>query len=71
MMGPWAFFLGSPLKVGLWIGNRLVTWTGLLYVWRRVANGPQRWRTFLVWATWINPLSLGVLAGLWYYLLAR
>ncbi|MBI3319959.1 MAG: hypothetical protein HYZ89_05180 [Candidatus Omnitrophica bacterium] len=70
MTGLWTLLLGSPLKLMLWAGNRLATWTGLLYLWRRVAKRPQRWRVFLVWALWINLLSLSVMAGLLYWLFA-
>lgn len=66
--GLWTLIFSSPLKLTLWMGNRLATWTGLLYVWRRVAHRPQRWRVFLVWSVWINLLSLGVMAGVFYWL---
>ena len=62
----WSFFLGSPIKLALWAGNRLATWTGLFVVWKRLKGAPNRLRTFLLAGAVINLLSLGVLAGvLW------
>ncbi len=71
MTGPLAFLLGSPLKLVLWIGNRLATWTGLCYVWQRVKASPRRWRAFLLWAVCINLFSLSLLIGVLYWLAHR
>ena len=71
MAVPWLFFLNSPMKVGLWIGHRLATSTGLLLIWRRLKGTPNRMRKFLVWLVVVNAVSLlclvGVLWCVWRY----
>jgi len=64
LTGLWAFLLGSPLKLAFWIGNRLVTWTGLLVLWRKIQHAPDRVRRFLLWGAILNAVSLLVLVGL-------
>ncbi len=62
----WTLLLGSPVKLALWAGNRVATWMGLFFMWRRLKGDPNRWRTFLIVGGVINLLSLGVLAAvLW------
>ena len=68
-MMPWPAWLwiGTPLKAGLWIGNRLFTWTGLLYFWRRFRSQ----RFFWLWLILINTASLGSLCLLFFWLHLR
>lgn len=56
--GWWAFFLGSPLKLFLWLGNRLVTWTGMALLWRQFRHVPDGIRRFIVWCVAINAVSI-------------
>ena len=65
MTGPWLFLIGSPLKLGLWVGNRIATWTGLLVVWQRLKRAPDRTKRFLLWGLVLNVVSLLVLVGIW------
>ena len=71
MTGPWVFLIGSPLKLGLWVGNRLATWTGSLVVWRKLKMAPDRTKRFLVWMVALNVVSLLVLVGIWQVLAIR
>ena len=71
MTGPWAFLLGSPLKLAFWLGNRLVTWTGLLVVWRTLKNRPDRTRRFVRWVLLLNVASLLGLVSLWWAFFVR
>lgn len=57
MVWPHWLWIGTPLKFSLWLLNRLATWTGLLYVWRRRRSK----RLFWVWLILINAVSLGAL----------
>ncbi len=66
LTGPWAFFLGSPMKILLWVGNRLATWTGLLVLWQKLKHLPNRTRRFLLIGALLNVVSLLALVGvLW------
>ena len=66
---PWPAWLwiGTPLKAGLWFGNRVFTWTGLLYFWKRFRSR----RLFWLWVTLINAASLGSLGLLFLWLHLR
>jgi hypothetical protein len=66
-----AFLIGSPLKLAIWAVNRLLTWTGLLVVWRRLKGVPDRPRRFLVWLVALNAASALLLMGLFRVLSAR
>ena len=59
-------WIGSRLKASLWLLNRLATWTGLAYLWKRRPS--SQGRSFWVRATIINLLSLGGLILLFYVL---
>jgi len=65
------FWLGSPLKIALWLGNRLVTATGLLVLWRRLKGMPDRPQRFFVWVVGINAVSIGLLVGIWWLVAHR
>ena len=64
LAGFWAFLVGSPIKMAMWIGNRLATWTGLAVLWHRLKDDPNRKRRFLGWMMVINTLSFGLLIGI-------
>ncbi len=53
--------LGSPIKLLLWFGNRILTWTGLAVVWKKLDGTPNRTRRFIVLMCLINLVSVGVL----------
>lgn len=57
MLGPLTLWIGTPLKLFLWVINRLATWTGLLYLWRRLRSRRRFWTWFII----INVASLGSL----------
>ena len=61
---PFFFLLGSPLKLAMWIGNRVLTWTGLMVLWRKLKHAPDRVRRFLLVGLAINAVSLLLLVGL-------
>ena len=65
MIWPAWLSLTSPLKFSVWLLNRLATWTGLLYLWRRWRSRRHAW----VWLTLVNLVSLGglCLALFWLY----
>lgn len=66
--GLWLFLTGSPVKLSLWIGNRLATWTGLIVAWRKLKGSPNRSRAFFKWLMLINAVSLLVLVVALYML---
>ena len=61
MVWPAWLWVGTRLKFVLWLSNRLATWTGLFFVWRR-------WRSRrLIWL-WLGLLNLVSLGGLlWFF----
>ena len=67
MLWPSWLWLSSPLKFSLWLTNRLATWTGLFYFWKRF----RATRHFWVWITLINALSLVGLGVVFFWLQAR
>ena len=67
MIWPSWLWIGTPLKVGLWVVNRLATWTGLVYLWKRF----RARRLFWVYVLLINTVSLGVLGIVFFWLHAR
>ena len=63
----WALVFGSPLKVTMWVGNRLATWTGLAWIWRRLRGHPHRPRWFAAWMIVVNVVSyLAFFWGVWW-----
>ncbi len=63
----WGFVFGSPLRVVVWLGNRLATWTSLVWVWRGLRHRADRPRRFVVWMVVLNVVSYGALfAWLWW-----
>ena len=66
MVWPAWLWIGTRTKVSLWVLNRLATWTGLVYLWRRFRSRPRR--TFWLWMMVVNLVSLGGLALLFFCL---
>ena len=64
MVWPSWLWIGTPVKFSLWLLNRLATWTGLFYLWRRFRSQ----RLFWVWFAVINVASLSGLAILFFWL---
>lgn len=60
----WTLLVGSPVRLAIWIGNRVATWTGLFFLWRRLNGSPNRWRRFLVVGSLVNLASLVAVVGL-------
>jgi hypothetical protein len=63
---PWPawLLLSSPLKIGLWVSNRVATGTSLYFSRRRVRGR----RAFWVWCLLLNGASLVALAALFWWL---
>ena len=45
---------GAPVKLVVWLFNRLATWTGAYYLWKRLRAQPLIW----FWLFLFNALSL-------------
>ncbi len=67
MVGWTAWWIGTPVKFVLWLGNRLVTGFGLALVWRRFRSSRWVWPTLIV----VNVVSLGGLALVIYWISHR
>ena len=67
MAWPAWLWIGTPLKLKLWLGNRLATWTGMWYMWKRAHPGRRIWP----WLLALNAVSLGVLVALFFWLHQR
>ena len=67
MIWPSWLWIGTPAKFFLWVGNRLATWTGSLYFWKRFRSRRAVW----VWLLLINTVSLAALALLLFWLHVR
>ena len=61
MVWPAWLWVGTRLKFVLWLSNRLATWTGLFFVWRRWRSRRLIW----LWLSLLNLVSLGGL--LWFF----
>ena len=66
MLPPW-LWISTPLKFALWLGNRLVTWTGSFLFWRRFRARRAVW----VWLAFLNALSLSMLGVVFFWLYHR
>ena len=67
MVWPSWLWIGTPFKLFVWLGNRLLTWTGLYYVWKRFRSRKRFWW----WLLLINVVSVGVLIGFFFWLHTR
>ncbi len=63
-MWPAWLWIGTKLKMLLWLGNRVVTWTGLLYFWSRFRTRRLVW----LWVGLINLGSLVLLGTVFFWL---
>ena len=43
MIWPAWLWIGTPLKFSVWMTNRLATWTGSFYVWKRARSKQRVW----------------------------
>lgn len=66
-MWPAWLWIGTPLKFSLWLINRIATWTGVFYLWRRWRSRRHVWWWMIV----VNTLSLGALGLLFFWLHLR
>ncbi len=57
-------WIGTPFKFTLWLINRALTTTGVVYHWRWL----RAQRFFWLWMILINIASFGLLALLFYWL---
>ena len=64
MVWPAWLWVGTRLKLSLWLANRLATGTSLLYLGRRLRSR----RFFWLWFILINVCSLSLLALLFFWL---
>lgn len=66
---PWPAWLliGSPVKLSVWVVNRLATWTSGLYLWKRHRGRRRVWP----WLILLQAASLGVLAVVFRWLAWR
>ncbi len=62
-LGWMAWWIGTPVKCVLWLGNRIATGFGLAAVWRRFRSRQWVWPTLIL----LNLLSLGGLAAVIYW----
>ncbi len=67
MVWPAWLWIGTPLKFTLWLLNRFLTWTGVIYVWRRFRSRKHFW----AWLVLLNAVSLGGLGLLFFWLHIR
>jgi len=57
----WIYLLGSPVKLAVWVGNRIAAWTTLGLIWQRIRHDPNRLLRFFLWVVMINSVSIGLL----------
>lgn len=67
MAWPSWLWVGTPLNFSLWWLNRLATWTGMLYLWKRFRSTQNVW----VWLLLVNAVSLGGLCLVFFWLHVR
>lgn len=67
MVWPSWLWIGTRLKFFLWLGNRLATWTGVFWLWKRFRSR----RTMWLWVMLINVVSFGALCGVFFWLHLR
>ena len=64
MAFPGWLWIGTPFKFWLWCLNRLATWTGAFYVWKRF----RARRAFWMWIVLLNLVSLSGLVLVFFWL---
>ena len=50
----WALWLGSPVRLIVWLGSRAAAWTGVAVAWKKLKHHPRRTSRFLLWMLIIN-----------------
>ena len=64
MLWPSWLWIGTPTKVTIWLTNRLATWTGVYYFWRRFRTHRYFWPLLIT----INLASVSALGLIFYWL---
>ena len=67
MVWPAWLWIGTRLKFSLWLTNRIATWTGIAYFWKRFRSQ----RFFWWWLVLMNVVSFGGLCLLFFWLHVR
>ena len=67
MVWPSWLWIGTRLKFVLWLTNRLATWTGITYFWKRFRSQ----RFFWWWVVLMNAVSFGGLCLVFFWLHVR
>ena len=67
MIWPAWLWIGTPLKFSVWMTNRVATWTGSFYVWKRARTKRRVW----MWLLLLNAVSLGALCLFLFWLHGR
>ena len=66
MVPVWAVWLGSPVKLVVWLGSRIAAWTGSAVAWKKLKHHPRRTQRFLIWMLVINVVAwLAWAVALW------
>ncbi len=63
MIWPAWLWIGTPAKFCAWLGNRLMTWVGSFYLWKR----QRRHKRFWMWLLAVNLVSMSGLVLLLYW----
>jgi len=64
VLWPAWLWIGTPMKFWLWLVNRGMASTGVFYVWKRKVSRRKFWLAVIL----INVITLGALAGLFFWL---
>ena len=64
MIWPAWLWIGTPVKFATWLVNRLATWSGSFYLWKRLRSH----RFFWLWFVVINTVSMGMLVAALFWL---
>ena len=67
MVWPSWLWIGTPLKFWVWFVNRLATWTGALWFWKRFRTRRILWLLLIL----LNVASLSGLCLIFFWLHAR
>ena len=62
MLWPSWLWITTPVKFSIWLCNRIATWCGQFYLWKRIRSK----RVF--WVVLINLCSLGILVLVFFWL---
>ena len=53
----WAPWLGSPVRLIVWLSSRAAAWTGVAVAWKKLKHHPRRTSRFLMWMLVINAVA--------------